>query len=121
MLANIIERHVYGPGGAPHGSGVPASLIKLAERAGQMVLTEDRLIQWTAAQEHLSHSMPFEELLAADHFLRKLTTACVHDTRIRLQSRTLQDLKNWAGIHCGPKAVVPVQKYLELLSQVSTS
>lgn len=119
-FADLIERHIYGPGGAPYSWGAPPSLTKLAKRAQQMVLNEDQLIRWTAAQEHLSHSMPFEELLAADCFLRKLTVGYVHGTDLRLQSRTLQDLKKWAGIHGGPKAIVPVWKYLELLSHFST-
>lgn len=122
VLAQIIERHVYGPCGAPHELGVPPLLKKMAERTGQMVLTEDQLIRWTAARGHVSQSMPIEELFAADCFLRKSFRAeLAHGPELRLQSRTLQDFKKWAGLHCGPKAVVPVRKYVELLSQFPTN
>lgn len=119
-LSDLIERHIYGSGGAPCSWGAPPSLTKLAKRAEHMVLNEDQLTRWKEAQEHLSRSMPFEELLAADRFLRKLRIAYVHDTELEVQSKTLQDLMTLAGVHCGPKAKVPVQQFLELLRQFTS-
>ena len=37
-----------------------------------------------------------------------------------MRQSTLQDLKTWAGVHFPPGAVVPVQRYLEVLNNFSS-
>ncbi len=37
-----------------------------------------------------------------------------------MRQSTLQDLKTWAGVRFPPGAVVPVQRYLEVLNNFSS-
>ena len=64
--------------------------------------------------------MPLEELLKADNALRTLSFDDAHGRQSQMRQATLQDLKTWAGVHFPPGAVVPVQRYLEVLNNFSS-
>ena len=64
--------------------------------------------------------MPLEELLSADNALRILSFNDAHGRQSQMRQATLQDLKTWAGVHFPPGAIVPIQKYVEVLNDFSS-
>ena len=63
--------------------------------------------------------MSLQELLSADNALRTLSFDDAHGRQSQIRQATLQDLKTWAGVHFPPGAVVPIQKYVEVLNKFS--
>ena len=64
--------------------------------------------------------MPSEELLSADNALRTVSFDDAHGRQSQMRQATLQDLKTWAGVHFPPGAIVPIQKYVEVLNDFSS-
>jgi hypothetical protein len=117
-LSKIIEGYLYGSAGFPGALGLPVSLEQLKKSAADF--TPEQMRRWEAIERHCSSVMSFEELLSADKALRTLSFDDAHGRQSEMRQATLQDLKSWAGVHFPPGAVVPIQKYVEVLNNFSS-
>ncbi len=117
-LSKIIAGYIYGSAGFPGALGLPVSLKQIKKSAADF--TPEQMRCWEAVQRHCSCVMSFEELLSADKALRTLSFDDAHGRQSEMRQATLQDLKTWAGVHFPPGAVVPIQKYVEVLDNFSS-
>ena len=120
-LSGVIELYIYGPGGDPGALQMPPSLTHMNKCSQNGHFTDDQQSRWESVKQYCSRHMPFQQLLAADRALRDLRREPAHGSRSEIRQITLQDLENWAGKHCNPKAIRPIQQYARLLNQFSTS
>lgn len=119
VFSGIVESFIYGPEGS--GSLVPLSLSQIAKRASQGQLTEAQQLQLHEVQQSVSAVMPFAELLEADKYLRTLRFEATHGSKAQVKQTTQQMLQTWAGVHCKSAAVMPVRKYVQVLTKFTTS
>ncbi|KAL3137148.1 hypothetical protein ABBQ32_006716 [Trebouxia sp. C0010 RCD-2024] len=113
-LAKIIEQYVYGPAGFPHGLGLPISLNRMHKHEAD--LPPDQKLRWQEVQQYCSSYMPFEELLSIDKALRVQRFDMAHGSKVDNAKVTLQQLTTWAGVHFPAQAVMPAQRFVQVLS-----
>lgn len=83
-------------------------------------LSEEQQVRWAAAKRFLSTDMPLKEIIETDKYLRWLSNRPAHD-RAQIRETTTAALHTWAAGYCKAKAVTSVQRYLQVLNQLSTN
>lgn len=115
-LSDVLEDFVFGEAGS--SSFVPLSISDLANN--NIELSEGEQARWAAAKAFLTSAMPLKEIVEADKCLRWLSSKPA-DGKSQIRETTAADLHTWVQLHCKAKAVVPVQRYMQVLNQLSTS
>ena len=115
-LSDVLEDFVFGEVGS--SSFVPPSISDLANN--NVELSEEEEARCAAAKAFLTSTMPLEEIVEADEYLRWLSSKPA-DGKSHIRETTAADLHTWAELHCKAKAVVPVQSYMPVLNPLSTS
>ena len=117
-VSDVLESFVFGKAGS--SSYVPLSVSDFDNNTMDEPLSEEQQVRWATAKRFLSNNMPLKEIIETDKYLRWLSNQPADD---RAQSRetTTAALHTWAGVYCKAKAVTSVQRYLQLLNQLSTN
>lgn len=115
-VSDVLEEFVFGEAGS--GSFLPLSVSDYANNTVE--LSQEEQVRWTAAREFLTSTMPLKEIIEADKYLRWLSNEPAHG-KFQIMETTISNLHTWFGVYCKAKAVAPVQRYLQVLNQLSTS
>ncbi len=115
-VSDVLEDFIFGEVGS--SSLLPLGISDLANN--NVELSEEEQARWVAAKAFLTSTMPLKEIVEADRYLRWLSSKPA-DGKSQIRETTAADLHTWAGLYCKAKAVVPVQRYMQVLNQLSTS
>ena len=117
-VSDILEDFVFGEDRS--SSFMPLSVADLANNT--VNLSEEEQARWAAAKAFLTSAMPLKEIVEADKYLRwPWLSSAPADGNPQIEQTTAMDLHTWAGLHCNANAAVPVQRYMQVLNQLSTS
>ena len=85
-------------------------------------MNEHQAERWKKACEVFSSfGMPVSNLIKADKYLRGLRFDLAHGTSRQKNTTSSAMLKQWADVHAIPTALLPVKKYIDVLSSFSSS
>jgi len=115
-VSDLMEDFIFGEAGS--SSFVPLSISDITNN--NIELSEEEEARWAAAKAFLTSTMPLKEIVEADKYLRWLSSKPA-DGKSQIRETTAADLHTWAGLYCKAKAVVPVQRYMQVLNQLATS
>ena len=117
-ISDILEEFVFGE--EESSSFLPISISDFANN--NMQLTEQQQARWAAAQAFFTSSMPLDEIIEVDRYLRWLSNGPAHGRSVtQTRDTKAAQLHAWAGVHCkAKKAVTSVQRYLQVLNKLST-
>jgi len=115
-VSHVLEDFIFGEAGS--SSFLPLSVSDFANNT--VNLSEEEQARWAAAQAFLTSTMPLDEIIEADKYLRWLRNEPAHG-KSQIKETTATDLHIWAGLHCKAKAAVPVQRYMQVLNKLATS
>jgi len=116
-VSDVLEEFIFGEA-AGSSSFLPLSIPDLANN--NVELSEREQARWAAAKAFLTSAMSLKEIVEADKYLRWLSSKPA-EGKSQIRETTVADLHTWAELHCKAKAVVPVQRYMQVLNQLSTS
>lgn len=116
-VSDVLEEFIFGEA-AGSSSFLPLSIPDLANN--NVELSEREQARWAAAKAFLTSAMSLKEIIEADKYLRWLSSKPA-EGKSQIRETTVADLHTWAELHCKAKAVVPVQRYMQVLNQLSTS
>lgn len=72
-------------------------------------------------QHMVSPIMPVSELMETDKYLRTFCCGAAASNKAHLNNIELEMLQAWAGVHCTATAVIPVQRYAQILGIFTTN